>query len=60
MKLDKAIEILGDIPGLADRYTDDELEEAERLGIEALKRTMSNRITNFPLDYSPLPGETEE
>ena len=57
MKLDKAIEILDCI--LDDDYDpkDQEVDEAIKLGIEALKREQSNRKDTFSI---PLPGETEE
>lgn len=35
------------------------LKAAELLGIEALERLKANRKAEFPLDYSPLPSETE-
>jgi len=60
MNLEKAIEILE----LQNRLTSPNLEPdliaANSLGTEALKRLDYNRKHNFPLDYSPLPGETIE
>ena len=60
MKLAKAIELLerADIPKTKERFP--EFYDALKLGIEALKRTISNRQVYWGAAYVTLPGETEE
>lgn len=59
MKIEKAIEILkADLlqPGSGDKL---DFQDAEQLGIEALKQVEQNRTINLDISYEPLPGETE-
>ena len=60
MKLEKAIETLRQ--DLNERLIcyPDELREAKKLGIEALKRVIVNRQPIRAHWREPLPGETEE
>ena len=60
MKIEKAIEILTDRFPSAEEVEDDNLYDAIRLGIEALKRIKSDRIVNDDLNPYPLPGETKD
>jgi len=58
--LEKAIELLQkdlDDPGSVDIM---DLNEAQALGIEALKRFRQNRNFKADIDLSPLPGEIKE
>lgn len=60
MKLDKAIEIkekhlIGNYS-----YTFEELQEADRLSIEALKRLKECQAHHCTLSHIELPGETKE
>lgn len=60
MKIDKAIEIKLRT-GEEFLHTDpDEIDEADRLSIEALKRIDSMRGYLFSARHPLLPGETEE
>lgn len=60
MNITKAIEILHQDLG-ADVYdTYPDLYQAQRLGIEALKRIRDIRKTHIGLHYTPMQGETEE
>lgn len=60
MKIDKAIEIK-ERKGEEFLNTDpDEIDEAERLSIEALKALKENRIAALPWTEELLPGETED
>ena len=60
MKLEKAIEIKGRT-GDAFLNTDpDEIEEADRLSIEALKRIQRLRSDKHCSTTKKLPGETKE
>ena len=60
MKLEKAIESLT----LENRYPwnkdNSDLRTAVKLGIEALKRIMEIRASDFTQGGTDLPGETEE
>ena len=56
MNFDKAIEVLTSIHQHHYEYTDNDLESATQLGIEALKREKRTRKGTFSI---PLPGETE-
>ena len=60
MKLEKAIEILTQHQKGTDPLYLRDLPDAEKLGIEALKRLRDYRSGISPLDYPLLPGETEE
>jgi len=59
MTLEEAIEILGDEAGLGVRYSDDALDAATKLGIEALKRLAFNRLNTIASSDELLPGETK-
>lgn len=60
MKLEKAIEILTQHQkGTAPLILPD-LPDAEKLGIEALKREREYRPKREPRNFDLLPGETEE
>jgi len=62
MKVSKAIEILTDLQeiGFARTFSPQEANDAQKLGIEALKRVKSQVIHYPPLPSELLPGETEE
>ncbi len=60
MKIDKAIEILTINNEHNPDFTDADRHDANKLGIEALKRIKSGRDTPSGLSFIPLPGETEE
>ena len=60
MKLDKAIETLTQHQKGTDPIYLPDLPEAEKLGIEALKRHQYQYRSHFPDEYIPLPGETED
>jgi len=60
MNIDEAIKILkADLlrPGSVNKL---DFQDAEQLGIEALKRERSNRRFKAHIDHSLLPGETKE
>jgi len=60
MTIDEAIRRLQtdiDYPGKIDIM---DVQEAERLGIEALKRISKNRLVDNHPDQALLPGETEK
>lgn len=60
MKIDKAIEILGDSrDGVKPEDPADE-HDALQLGIDALKRVKRSRDKRFPVQGQELPGETVE
>ena len=58
MELDKAIEIQDLAVKDPDSVDDDDLEEAQKLGIEAMKRLKRNRIWPKIYHGGALPGET--
>ena len=60
MKLDKAIEILTtwEEKGYTDTW--EGFHEAQKLGIEALKRCQALRAQHLFRDWLLLPGETED
>ena len=59
MKIDKAIETLNeDINHPTAQFMPD-LQEAQKLGIEALKRVKEARTRVYFITRTPLPGETE-
>jgi len=60
MTIGKAIEIMEDSDGLGLRYDSDQLHEAEKLGVEALKAWKEDREGLEPGEYELLPGETKE
>jgi len=60
MNLRKAIEILSDSAEAGMTTFNEEYKQAQRLGIEALKRCQEIRKYTPPDTYMPLPGETEE
>ncbi len=60
MKLDKVIEIKENRLGAKKPYYSEEIEEADRLSIEALKTVQYVR-RNYPgVLVAPLPGETKD
>ena len=59
MKLDEAIEILDRHFNLHFDAPRIELDEAAKLGIEALKRLAFNRLNTIATSDELLPGETE-
>ena len=59
MKLDKAIEILTEDLNHPTAQFMPELQKAEKLAIEALKRVKDNPIVPEFHFRAPLPGETE-
>jgi len=60
MTIDEAIKILDDQMGLGERYDDDELDEANQLGIEALKFIKALRGNEVISSNIRLHGETKE
>ena len=60
MKLDEAIEIKETELDGSVEHTEEELLEAEKLGIEALKFVRRYRPFVYPEVKKQLPGETEE
>ena len=60
MTIDRAIEILRDPMGLGERYDDDDLDEANQLGIEALERCRHARKRTSFFVPALLPSETNE
>ncbi len=58
MNIDKAIKIKENRFGDKKPYYSEEIEEADRLSIEALKRVQAGRPLPPSLAYLPLPGET--
>ncbi|KKN74702.1 hypothetical protein LCGC14_0387440 [marine sediment metagenome] len=59
MKIEKAIEIKENRLGDKKPYYSEEIEEADRLSIEALKRLKDTRKRTGAPYVAPLPGETE-
>lgn len=60
MNLDEAIEILDEEPITCEPGRKPELEQALKLGIEALIRERNNRINPGAYAGILLPGETED
>lgn len=60
MKLSKAIEILDEEPIICQPSRKPELEEALKLGIEAMKRIQAESPYSHACPRKLLPGETEE
>ena len=60
MTLEEAIKILSDSANAGMTTFDDKYKKAQKLGIEALKRTRDNRIGLAALIKALLPGETKE
>lgn len=60
MKITKAIEILTQHQKGTDPLYLPDLPEAEKLGIEAMKRVKSYKEAHRGLHYEPMPGETKE
>jgi len=60
VKIDEAIKILDRHYNLHHNVSRAELDEASRLGIEALKRLQDNRRDPEFDHWIPLPGETED
>ncbi|KKK51155.1 hypothetical protein LCGC14_3117790 [marine sediment metagenome] len=60
MKLDEAIEIKETELDGSVEHTEEELLEAEKLGIEALKGIQYTRDHLDSKEYNPLPGETKD
>ena len=60
MNIPKAIEILTILHRDLDINWMDDYKDAIQLGIEALKRTKSNREVYWGAAYVPLPGETDD
>ena len=61
MNLDEAIEILKDACVGVEAFDDEELPDAIKLGMEALKWIQENRIPGMAGHViKVLPGETEE
>lgn len=58
MNIDKAIKILTDDLDHPTEHLYAKHREAEKLGIEALKRCQELRKYTDPNTYMPLPGET--
>lgn len=60
MKLEKAIEILSDSANRGITTFNQDYKDAQRLGIEALKRVQAYKKAHASLHYEPMPGETED
>ena len=60
MKIEEAIEILSQHQKGTDPIYLPDLPDAEKLGIEALKRVKVARVKGTIWDYSLLPSETTE
>ncbi len=60
MKIEKAIEIKCRTGEEFLNTDPDDIDEAGRLSIEALKREAINRHFKAHIDHSLLPGETED
>lgn len=60
MKLTKAIEILTAMKDKTHIYSEQDIKDTLRLGIEALKREDKRRRFAIPDKVDLLPGETEE
>lgn len=60
MNIDKAIEINQSLLDGTYDHRDEEMEEALKLGIEALKVIRDVRPTDYEAIDAPLPGETKD
>jgi hypothetical protein len=60
MTLKEAIKMLDRIAAQDEDSGRPECVEAEKLGIEALKRLIFERNQGQPIVFFPLPGETKE
>ncbi len=60
MKIEKAIEVLGEILRFVKPADPPEEHDAIRLGIHALKRIKDNRQNFLPFAFHSLPGETTD
>ncbi len=60
MNLKKAIEILSDSANQGMTTFDQDYEDAQKLGIEALQVQYRIKCQLSPKFYHPLPGETED
>ncbi|MBA7642049.1 hypothetical protein ES703_49735 [subsurface metagenome] len=60
MKLEKAIELLEEMPKVIDHQKLIDLPVAVKLGIEALKRLKLSRTKGEFVENVLLPGETEK
>ena len=60
MNISKAIEIKARTGEEFLNTDPDEIDEADRLSVEALKRDVHNRLINNHPDQAKLPGETED
>ena len=60
MKIDKAIEINESLLDGTYDHRDEDMEDALKLGIEALKAIRDVRPTGYGAIDEPLPGETED
>ncbi len=60
MTIDKAIEILADSAFNGSTTFDQDYKDAQKLGIESLKRHQSKASLTFSGMMEPLPGETRE
>ncbi|MBA7682659.1 hypothetical protein ES703_91011 [subsurface metagenome] len=60
MKLEKAIEMLTQHHKGTRTTLSEDFWDAERMGIEALKRTMDHRLHNYLYAFPLLPGETAD
>lgn len=59
MNIPEAIEILEAACNHEERFDEEELWDAQKLGIEALKRQLAKDTLTFAGMMEPLPGETE-
>ncbi len=60
MKLSKAIEILSTSVYAGATTFNEDYRDAQKLGIEALKREQEHRELDIDTRFGLLPGETEE
>jgi len=60
MRIDEAIKLLKTPDWERDWGTDPKIQEAARLGKEALERVLAYKKAHRGLHYTPLPSETEE
>lgn len=58
MKLERAIEILEGKANWTEIYHPRDVEEAQKLGAEALKRLKEHREEHIDITFRALPGET--
>lgn len=59
MNIEKAIEILSDSANRGVTTFNQDFQDAQRLGIEALKAIQKTRTNEHYIPVTPLPGETE-